>query len=1033
MNAEATETGRTDAMSRGGTLVNILISRVVYVLALSAIAISLATGLAYYAIIYSQTVSLMKGLAAAVIPPVTYALADSSPMRQELILAGVLENPLISEILISSAPDREGEVLRYALDERGRLVQLGETGSGESPVRGRGRYSVREELMVREPGGRILAAGDLILVMDRDYLLNRTGTAVIFAFVASVLTVALFGMINSRILRRTVARPMSRLHEQLNALDVRRLKGYSVDLGERDNEFALIEDSVNLLVRRIQAQIGRLEEAQDYIARIIDNAPALIVGIDANYRIRLFNAAAEQLTGRSAGEVRYRSWLGLFFLPDERDPVRRQIDDVFANRAGGLEAEGSHGSLTSVRSISWRAVKVLDPDGFHQLIAFGIEITEQKQARMEIIALNEHLEDRVAERTEELRNAVRELEDAKKRADAAGRGKADFLSAMSHEIRTPLNAILGMAEMLSTTELDRDQRRFVTLFQLAGQELMQLINDILDYSRMDEGRIILEKAYFPFREQIANLAALHAYRSQEKGVQLIYRVDGAVPLEILGDQLRISQIVNNLLSNAVKFTAEGVIHLTSEFTPLDEAGSRECESDRCGELLISVEDSGIGIPEDKREAIFHHFTQGDAGTSRVYGGSGLGLSITRGLVELMDGSIELESAVGTGSTFAVRLPIRGREAPEQPPLPGFPGDLLVIACDRDPLVRRLYADAFPDAELILCSAGDELEAALATSGVSGRSVLVFAEDGVAWEAPGKGISPRIYLVRNFGYSSPGERRGPAPIAGEISKPFSPRELREMAAGTGRPAKHQGGAQIPLVPDLSAYRMLLVEDSRNNQLVVGSFLEATGIRLDIASSGAEGVQRFAGGGYHLVLMDINMPGMDGYEATRAIRRLEADEAREPVTILALTADAMDSTVRASLEAGCDGHFTKPISRTRLIEVVARALPGDRSEVGKETERMEPIIIEVDPIIRPYADQYIIDTLKLMDEIRALHKAGGIEEIRERAHRVKGEGGTYGFDEVSRIGKLMQEACEGDGADIPALADAISEYLGRVKVV
>jgi PAS domain S-box-containing protein len=388
-----------------------------------------------------------------------------------------------------------------------------------------------------------------------------------------VVTVVIFGVINALILKRTVARPMSRLDAQLNALDVRKLKGFAVDLGERENEFSLIEDSVNLLVQRVQGQFERLQETRDYITRILENASAIIIGIDVNYRIRLVNSAAESLVGAPADDLRYRSWLDLFFEDDIRPLVREQIDGVFSDHSPGLEIQGRVQAGGSGRIVSWRGVKVLDPEGFYQLISFGIDISEQIEAQSQIISLNENLEERVSERTRELMEAVAALEEAKEKADVANLSKARFLSSMSHEIRTPLNAILGMADMLSITDLDRDQKRFVDLFQMAGQELMLLINDILDYSRMDEGRLSIDRAFFSPRNLIRDITIIQAYRAQEKGVQMLYRVDPAVPEEILSDQLRISQILTNLLSNAAKFTESGHIHLSVTFREMPRCGA----------------------------------------------------------------------------------------------------------------------------------------------------------------------------------------------------------------------------------------------------------------------------------------------------------------------------------------------------------------------------------------------------------------------------------------------------------------------------
>jgi PAS domain S-box-containing protein len=1048
-----------DNRPKSGTLVNTLISRVTYFLALAAIVISLIIGLLYYGIVFRQTVDLMEGMFTVLSPPLRSALERSDRSDEDLLLGGAIRYPVISEIYLLEGSAGQGRIRHYIIDSDELPIRHSHSRSAFDPyaeLDEAGSFFLdRQILSAPAPGGRREVLANLILVIDREYLLDRTGTAVILAFLFSVVTVVIFGVINALILKRTVARPMSRLDAQLNALDVRKLKGFAVDLGERENEFSLIEDSVNLLVQRVQGQFERLQETRDYITRILENASAIIIGIDVNYRIRLVNSAAESLVGAPADDLRYRSWLDLFFEDDIRPLVREQIDGVFSDHSPGLEIQGRVQAGGSGRIVSWRGVKVLDPEGFYQLISFGIDISEQIEAQSQIISLNENLEERVSERTRELMEAVAALEEAKEKADVANLSKARFLSSMSHEIRTPLNAILGMADMLSITDLDRDQKRFVDLFQMAGQELMLLINDILDYSRMDEGRLSIDRAFFSPRNLIRDITIIQAYRAQEKGVQMLYRVDPAVPEEILSDQLRISQILTNLLSNAAKFTESGHIHLSVTFREMPDVEPGDPRSDRCGELQICVSDTGIGIPGEKQQDIFHHFTQGDAGTSRVYGGSGLGLSITRGLVELMDGSISLESEVGRGSSFTVSLPLESRKKYTLSAnlLSNMPEGCAVFVADGDPLVRQIYADAFSRDGMSACSDENELSAALrATESAPAR--LLFLEDAIIHrgiQGDLKRERDRLHLVRNFSYVARVAIDSLLPVESEINKPFSPEDIAQ-ALGAVSNARESDSRFAAGSPDFSSYRLLLVEDSANNQLVIERFLEPTGINLSIASSGAQGVALFESGRYDLVLMDINMPGMDGYEATRRIRQIEQARQGKPAIILALTADAMDTTVNASIEAGCDGHFTKPISRHRLTQVVSQALKGEDlpeppvaiargadetmdfpDELSEEFLEMEAIIIEVDPIIKPYAKQYVVDTLGMLDEIRRLHSDGDISAIRNLAHRLKGEGGTYGFDEVSRLGKLMQDACDRDAeSEILDLTDQLTRYFHRVEV-
>ncbi|MGB9383000.1 PAS domain S-box protein [Candidatus Binatus sp.] len=600
-----------------------------------------------------------------------------------------------------------------------------------------------------------------------------------------------------------------------------------------------------------------------------------------------------------------------------------------------------------------------------EMIAFGDQLSKTNEVRnLEVMfrmkggaeqpvllsALNLELHGQlccltISREISDLKMTQRELVAAREAALAASRAKSEFLSSMSHEIRTPMNSILGMADQLMETALDDEQRRYLSTVISNGHALLALINGILDLAKVESGRISLEAIEFDLKDAIEKALETLAIRAHEKGLELMVRFAPEIPDLVLGDSLRLGQILINLVGNAIKFTHKGQVMVTVEHDPGSTAA---------GALKFTVRDTGIGIAADQRHLLFHPFSQADSSTSRKYGGSGLGLAIVARLVALMHGTVEVSSEAGSGSAFSFTA--RFGTAPAIAASGPLFGGMRIIVAGDNAASRSILSDLLTAqaAQVVAAASAAEATARLRRDNSPGSADPIVLLDSALPRRGGfesarqlvrEGLDRRRLVMMLGTNDLTCEVAGlrAMGIDNYLVKPVRRAELfaavARARAGSQLKARDDRAAPPPIAakPALPAVldrplKILMADDSRDNRALIRAYLKKTPYRLEEAEDGQQAIDKFTAGNFDLVLMDIQMPIVDGYEATSTIRVWELANGRRRTPIVALTASALEEAAHRTQAAGCDAHVTKPVTRSTLLEAIRDAVSEPQLDDG-----------------------------------------------------------------------------------------------------
>jgi PAS domain S-box-containing protein len=798
------------------------------------------------------------------------------------------------------------------------------------------------------------------------------------------------------------------LHYDATGRPVRML-GCHVDITDR----RLAEEE--LREAKVAATLREGAERYNFLA---DTVPQIIWTARPDGCLDYYNKAWFDYTGLTLAQTKDWGW-GLVLHPDDLQPcIERWTHSFTTGENYEIEYRFKRASDGAYRWHLGRALPMRDEQGqIVQWVGTCTDIDGAKRSKETLQAAHDELGLRVIERTSELHAA-------KEAAEAASRAKSEFLANMSHEIRTPMNGIIGMTDLALETQLNRDQREYLGMVKSSAHSLLGLINDILDFSKIEAGKLELELIDFSLRDCIGGMLKPLGLRADQKGLELVADIPSDVPDHFVGDSMRLRQILINLTANAIKFTERGevVVSVNSQSIINGE-----------GELHFSVSDTGIGIPQEKQAAIFEAFAQADGSTTRTYGGTGLGLSIASQLIQKMHGKIWLESRVGQGTTFHFTACLGVRDTPVAQVKHADPCDLAglrALVVDDNAVNRRILREMLTNWRMnpTLAESGQAGLDEMLRAAKSGSAYQLVLLDAVMPEMDGFALAEEIQqqpalagatvmMLSSAMPAGSAARCGALGIAGLLTKPVTQSELldailiavsRDSEGGNTR----DGDTHIAETGTAgSRLRILVAEDNLINRAVATGILEKEGHVLVHAATGREAVEAFSDGAFDLILMDVQMPEMDGFEATRRIRELE-EATGGRITIVAMTAHAMAGDRERCLAAGMDDYVSKPLRKEDLLGALNGArVRGVYEETGTRfLYSREELLSQCDgdeELMSGLVSIFRDNTPEIIQAIGAAVEKRDAPALAAHSHKLLSSLGAFGAEHARTLARRLEK--------------------------
>jgi len=797
----------------------------------------------------------------------------------------------------------------------------------------------------------------ILLCMSQNTIQQAINQLIIQNVILCIIII-LLGISGAIYLARSISRPVSKLARA--ASKIASGEWESVEIHSK-NEIGFLAETFNQMILSLQETSSSLKASEARYRTLIETASKANLGIvvlqNIEHRkavIKYVNDAMVKIGGYSREEFLTKTFFEIIHPNDQRRAIQYYTDKLIQKDVadvGQYEAIIASGNECILELIAG----LTEYDDQPAIVCYVQDITKRKKAEIE-------------------------LKKAKQEAEEGSRAKSEFLANMSHEIRTPMNAIIGMSEMMLTTELDDKQKEYQNIVNSSAHSLLALINDILDFSKIEAGKLDIEYTHFQLRDLLEEISDMFREKSAQKRVELIIGVDPDVPTGLIGDPNRIRQVLVNLTGNAIKFTHEGeiLVRVVKIF-----------ERNQQTRLLFSVKDTGIGIPLDAQETLFDPFVQADGSTTRQYGGTGLGLTICKRLVQLMDGDISLESEPGRGSVFSFTAMFETQDCQleHRYRIPSDLNDLTVLIVDdnessrfvNQSMIEHFGFNAYEATSGKHCiqllknwkqySKGKKLDLILMDWMMPGM-------DGIETTKKIKELKPfnrvPVIMITAFGDEKTVKQISPIPFDAFLAKPIKQSTLFDAIMESfdrkdliDLPEKEESVESIIENPRWQNINVMLVEDNLINQTVAKEILGQAGIKPDIMNNGQEAVAAVSQKKYDIVLMDIQMPVMNGFQATEEIRKQYSKDA---LPIIAMTANAMKGDREACLESGMNDYVSKPIKKDDLFSILSKWIFG----TNVEPQNIEPI----SKILKP--EPKIIDNSVInLDE--GLERLGGNQTI------------------------------------------------------